>query len=1341
MKTNNYINKCAWFLVFFLGLSFSFCRAQTFWTEDFGTDPGACFNKGSLVTTYAGVNGPWTMTDNSPTMICVTSGSAPTPNTFYISATEAGMGSSICGDGCLNNIALTNQTLHVGNIATSPSAPIFCPPGDCGAAYDSGGWCDLLGMGASTETDIRAESPTINCSGQSGITLCFTYMENGDGTLDNATVWYFDGSTWAQLDDPIKTSTSCGGSAGFWRDHSIALPASADGNPNVKIGFSWVNNDDGSGSDPSFAVDDIFLSTLPALPVIGPINVCENDVGVAYTIPFNPGSTYTWAISGGGGSIASGQGTENIMIDWGGSGTYTVSVSETSNCGTVVHIDLVVTVSVCGGSPPIANFTVSDTVICEGDCIDFFDASTNSPTNWTWNFPGSISGSAIGSGPHNICYDSTGTYDVDLITTNTSGSDNIIKTNHITVFPTVNFDTEYDTSMCEGDSVDLHINNLIGGLRIDSIDMFFISQLTYTTPSTVAGGIYYLTVEAFYWGSTGEKRDAAYKYENNNLPITPIPSSVWKLDGSGPGKPCPTDYNTDDKYYFYFTGTGSGVTFTFDDINYNDNGGKLIFRMYYVDSNPNSILWSNGDTEPCINVAPSVTTTYTATVTNAGGCSGSNIATVTVTTPPAIDAGPDTSICIGTIFSLANATIGAGGIVTTWNSTGDGNFDNPTLLNPNYTLGSADIANGSVQLTIEGLDSSGSCTPVYDTMVLSIGLSPTIDSVVTVDASFCNMPDGSAVAYVSGGNAPYTYNWSSGQTSSEAVGLAGGSYSVTVSGTDGCNSITSGIVINQPGTIPPPNLNNDTIYCQGDPMADLNAAGSGGTISWYSDPVLSNLLGTGNTLLPSNTLGSTTYYATETSGGCISTADSVTITINPIASNSQSLSICSNDSVLAGGAFQNTSGTYIDTLTAANGCDSVLTTNLTVNSSSTGSQSISICSDDSVLIGGGYQNTSGTYFDTLTASNGCDSIITTNLTVNQLSAVPTVTADASYCQGDPIIDLTATGTGGTINWYSPLSTPVGSGSTFTPNNTLGTTIYYATETNGNCESNPDSAIITISVSPSPPTLATTASYCNQDPMIDLTATANSGGTITWYLDAGLTNSIGTGTSLTPIDSLGTIIYFATETVGTCTSAADTVTVTIYPVSPPPSVSIDTNLCLENTSHELSATPLWGGTITWHEDIALLIEIDTGNTLIPSFELGTNTYYVTETALCCCKSQPTMVTVTVEDCDTIPDNVYMPNVFYLPGTNADNNKLHVHGSGIETLNLVIYDRWGEIVYETNDVSSKTREDGLCCAYGSGWNGTYLNSGKELNTASFAYILTGTFENGDQFSEKGNITLIK
>ena len=1213
---------------------------QTFWTEDFGTDPGACFNKGSLVATYAGVNGPWTMTDNSPTMICVTSAFAPTPNTFYVSATEAGMGSSICGDGCLNNIALTNQTLHVGNITTSPSAPIFCPPGDCGAAYDSGGWCDLLGMGASTETDIRAESPFIDCSLKSGITLCFTYMENGDGTLDNATVWYFDGASWAQLDDPIKTATSCPG-AGFWRDHSFALPASADGNPNVKIGFKWVNNDDGSGSDPSFAVDDIILSTLPALPVMGPINVCENDVGVAYTIPFNPGSTYTWAISGGGGSIASGQGTENIMIDWGGPGTYTVSVSETSNCGTVVHIDLVVTVSVCGGSPPIANFTVSDTVICEGDCIDFFDASTNSPTHWTWNFPGSISGSALGSGPHNICYDSTGTYDVDLIATNTSGSDNNVKTNHITVFPTVNFDAEYDTSMCEGDSVDLHINNLIGGLEIDSIHMYFISQFTHTTPSTVAGGIYYLVVEGTYWGANNELRDAAFKYDAGG-PITPIPGSVWKIDGSGPGKPCPSGYNPNHLYYYYFTGTGSAITFTFDDTNYNDNGGKLIFRMYYVDSNPNSILWSNGDTEPCINVAPSVTTTYTATVTNAGGCSGTESATVTIIPPISVSAGPDTMLCGITSYQLTGTSLGAGGETYLWMSLGDGIFSNDTILTPIYTPGINDSANGSVNLVLMGMDSAGLCAPSLDTMLLILAKLHSIDAINTTDPSSCGTADGSATAVVSGGAPPYTYLWSDGQTTSSAINLADGSYSVTVTGAMGCIVTSNTVTISAPGTIPPPVAGSNATYCDGDVITDLTAtAGSGGTITWYSDSLLTTVLGTGTTLTPGTTLGTTYYYATETAGACESPADTVAITINPLPS------------------------------------------------------------------------------------------------------APSVNADATYCQGDAMTDLTATaGSGGSIIWYSDaaLSVMIDTGSSLSPGSTLGTTVYYATETVGGCESGADSAIITITTPPAMPVASTSATYCEGETMTDLTAT-NTGGTVTWYSDASLSIILGTGTTLTPFDSLGTTIYYATETVGGCESPSDTVTVTIYQQAPVPTMGANPTLCPYDTVSGISATPSWGGIITWYSDASLTTVIDTGENLIPQLTEGDNIFYATETALCCCPSEPGMIIITLDECDTIPDNVYMPNVFYVSGTNSDNNKLHVFGNGIAELNLVIYDRWGEKVYETTDVSFTTRNDGLCCTYGAGWDGTYMNTGKVLNTAVFAYILSGVLENGEEFSEKGNVTLIK
>jgi PKD repeat protein len=103
--------------------------------------------------------------------------------------------------------------------------------------------------------------------------------------------------------------------------------------------------------------------------------------------------------------------------------------------------------------------------------------------------------------------------------------------------------------------------------------------------------------------------------------------------------------------------------------------------------------------------------------------------------------------------------------------------------------------------------------------------------------------------------------------------------------------------------------------------------------------------------------------------------------------------------------------------------------------------------------------------------------------------------------------------------------------------------------------------------------------------------------------------------------------------------------------------------------------------------------------------------------------------------------YVPNILDLNSMNQDNNRLYVFGEGIETLSFSIYDRWGEIVYQTSDASISLRGDGLCCAYGEGWDGTYNNTGKSLNTSVLAYQLEGRFINGEAFMESGNITLIK
>lgn len=167
-------------------------------------------------------------------------------NDFFISCAENGNAVGACGTGCG-----ANATLHIANVSTSPAAFFFCPTGDCGAAYDAG-----LGSNQ-VRTSKRAESPTINCTGYSNIILSFKYMEGGATTIDNALVWYYDGATWSLLADMGKT-VLCG-AQGTWTAYSITLPASANNNANVKIGFQWVNNDDGAGTDPSFAVDDVQL--------------------------------------------------------------------------------------------------------------------------------------------------------------------------------------------------------------------------------------------------------------------------------------------------------------------------------------------------------------------------------------------------------------------------------------------------------------------------------------------------------------------------------------------------------------------------------------------------------------------------------------------------------------------------------------------------------------------------------------------------------------------------------------------------------------------------------------------------------------------------------------------------------------------------------------------------------------------------------------------------------------------------------------------------------------------------------------------------------------------------
>src|SRR3569832_723763 len=179
-----------------------YANAQTvFWTEGFPTN--TC-GQGTLASGYVTPNGTWTVT---PTGL-----NDNESNNFYISATENGNGAGNCGSGCG-----TNRTLHVGaNDGFTQTDP--------GASYDAGGVCASFNI--CVASNWRAETPVINCTNYDSISLSFNYMEFGQLAIDDATLWYYDGVSWTQLDALAKTAC-CGGPCngnrqGQWEAFTIA---------------------------------------------------------------------------------------------------------------------------------------------------------------------------------------------------------------------------------------------------------------------------------------------------------------------------------------------------------------------------------------------------------------------------------------------------------------------------------------------------------------------------------------------------------------------------------------------------------------------------------------------------------------------------------------------------------------------------------------------------------------------------------------------------------------------------------------------------------------------------------------------------------------------------------------------------------------------------------------------------------------------------------------------------------------------------------------------------------------------------------------------------------------
>ncbi|MDF1674159.1 MAG: PKD domain-containing protein [Vicingaceae bacterium] len=125
-----------------------------------------------------------------------------------------------------------------------------------------------------------------------------------------------------------------------------------------------------------------------------------------------------------------------------------------------------------------------------------------------------------------------------------------------------------------------------------------------------------------------------------------------------------------------------------------------------------------------------------------------------------------------------------------------------------------------------------------------------------------------------------------------------------------------------------------------------------------------------------------TYYdSLQTVSGCDSIL-ATTLTVTPTYFSNNFGTICQGDSILIGGTYQSVAGTYYDSLQTVNGCDSILATTLTVTPTYFSNNFGTICQGDSILIGGTYQSIAGTYYDSLQTVSGCDSILATILSID-----------------------------------------------------------------------------------------------------------------------------------------------------------------------------------------------------------------------------------------------------------------------------------------------------------------------------------------------------------------------
>lgn len=769
-----------------------------------------------------------------------------------------------------------------------------------------------------------------------------------------------------------------------------------------------------------------------------------------------------------------------------------------------------------------------------------------------------------------------------------------------------------------------------------------------------------------------------------------------------------------------------------------DNDGSVTVYATSNNGAPLTILWddpNNSTTATVNNLAPG---TYNVTVTDTSGCSA--------TSSISLAAGPP---CCNLDFTASTTppTCGANdGEILVTVTQGSGNYTynwTPSGLSGNNPTG---LASGSYTVTI--IDNGQTNCQRDTTINLSSIGAPVIDSIIGTDEACFGIGDGTATVYASGGVTPYTYAWSNSQTNQTTSNLIAGNYTVTVTDAASCQAVGSVTIVS------PSELQYSAIVTQ--PSCNNNDGTIDGTITGGTAPYAYNWddnLGGIYTTEDLNGLAGGTYDVTITdNAGCsFDTSFVLSAAAAPIVTATPTNESClgfNNGSVTAnvtGGngpftfvwstgstaaSINAGAGTYWVVVTDASGCTdsdtaTVLAGPLCCQLNASGVDEPAYCGQSNgaltivvdsttgpapytyALDGGATVTTNqfnnllgGLHTIVVTDVNGCLDTLVASVTEIQNDLTLTINANSPTCAEGNDGDAAALAQGGTLpytyNWNN--------GDTGFQTTTLPVGQYSVVVTDGNGCSITESTLL--STDPVLADLIQDEDLCEGT---SLTFDAGSASSYNWS----------TGDDGQTITVTDTGMYFVTITDIDGCEITDTVQVNFHPGFVV-DAGLDTSIEFA-TSTDLEAEVSIAdsnGAYSWSPDFFLSCNDCALTMATPD---TTTLFYVSYTSEQGCIATDSVLVEVQEE----PYVAVMPSAFS-PNGDGENDILYLYHSGTTDVYWIIFDRWGEKVFETRDPDQ-------------GWDGTY--KGKILAPGTFVHHFYVEFKNSTSKRASGSTTLLR